>query len=61
MYGGTEGGRTSDKFRVSGVSGGVNVSVTGQKLFVQVANTAMKMNDAIAGNSTTEQNKFTTR
>ena len=53
MTGSTEVGSTSDKWGISGGSGDINVSVTGQKQIVQGENTAMKMNSAIAGDSAT--------
>ena len=61
MDGITEGSSTSDKCRISGGSGGFNVSVIDQKLFVWGANTAMKMNGAIAGDSATVRKQFTAR
>ena len=57
----TEGGSTPDKCRIcSGISG-IVVSVTGQKIFVRGANTIMKMNVDIAGDSATGNNKFIAR
>ena len=54
-----EGGRTSYKYGISGVSSGVNVSVTVRKIFVRWENTEIKMNGAIAGDSETGRRKFT--
>ena len=55
------GGNKPDKYRIgSGISSLV-FSVTGRKLLVQGANTEMKMNSSIAGDSTTGREKFTAR
>ena len=61
MAGSTEGGNTPDKYSIGGFRSGVIVSVTVQKIFVQVANTAMNINGAIAGDSETGRKKFTAR
>ena len=53
VSGSTEGGSTSDKFRIGGGGSGVIVIVTGKIIFVRGANTAMKINSAIAGDSET--------
>ena len=57
----TEGGSTPYKCMIGGGSSGVIVIVTGWKIFVKVASTAMKTNAAIAGDSATGQKKFTAR
>ena len=57
----TEGGNTPDKYRIGGGSSGAIVSVTVLKLFVRGAKTAVKMNGAIAVDSTTGRKKFVAR
>ena len=55
MAGSTEGDITSDKCRISGDSSGV------ENLFVRGANTVMKTNGTIEGDSETRRKKFTAR
>ena len=61
MDGSTEGGSTPDKYRIGGGSRGIIVSVTVRKIFLQGANTAIKMNGAIVGDSATRRKKFMAR
>ena len=61
MAGSTEFGNTPDKYRISGCSRGDIISGTGRKLFLRGANTAMKMNSAIAEDSAIGRKKFMAR
>ena len=61
MAGDTAGESTSEKCAISDGISVINVSVAFQDIFVQGANTAMKTNDSISGNSATGWKKFTAR
>ena len=61
MTGITEGGNILDKYRIDGGSSGVIVSFTGRKIFLRGANTAMKMNGALAGDLSTGRRKLKAR
>ena len=54
-------GSNSDKCRIRSGSGSINVSVTGREFFLQGANTVMKINGNIAGDSATGRKYFTAR
>ena len=57
----TEVGNTPDKYRIDGGITSFIVSVIDRKLFLRGANTAIKMNGAIVGDSATRRKKFMAR